>query len=213
MNEIEFINDKTTYALEELDLKLKKYLSYPNGVFLEVGANDGIRQSNTYIFEKFFGWTGILIEPSSWYNYLTENRPNSIIFNCALVSYDWNLPTIKGSFINSSIEAGNLMSTTEQSTLFKKNQSIEVKASTIDDVISTTTFTKFDLISLDCEGSEFSILNGFNFRRHSTKYFLIEIFNDNYENFNQILHLLRDNGYEIEDRLGNHDFIFKNKNI
>lgn len=67
-------------ALDELDLKLRKYISYDNGIFLEVGANDGIRQSNTYIYEKEYGWKGILIEPSIWFNKLKDNRPNSINF-------------------------------------------------------------------------------------------------------------------------------------
>lgn len=35
----------------------------PNGVFVDIGANDGITLSNTYFFEKQMGWTGICIEP------------------------------------------------------------------------------------------------------------------------------------------------------
>ncbi|MDR2406522.1 MAG: FkbM family methyltransferase [Bacteroidales bacterium] len=34
-----------------------------NGIFLDIGANDGISFSNTYRFEKFRNWTGICIEP------------------------------------------------------------------------------------------------------------------------------------------------------
>ena len=33
------------------------------GVFLDIGANDGITFSNTYHFEKFRNWTGLCIEP------------------------------------------------------------------------------------------------------------------------------------------------------
>ena len=31
--------------------------------FVELGANDGIKQSNTFYFEKNLSWRGILIEP------------------------------------------------------------------------------------------------------------------------------------------------------
>ena len=34
-----------------------------NGVFLEMGACDGVLYSNTLFLEKTCGWTGILIEP------------------------------------------------------------------------------------------------------------------------------------------------------
>jgi hypothetical protein len=34
------------------------------GTFLEIGAADGITLSNSYILEKYFGWTGVLCEPA-----------------------------------------------------------------------------------------------------------------------------------------------------
>ncbi len=49
-------------SLLEIDRKLEHYLNYRNGFFIEVGANNGFNQSNTYYFEKFKGWKGILVE-------------------------------------------------------------------------------------------------------------------------------------------------------
>ena len=43
--------------------KLKKYLNYSNGFFIEAGANDGIDQSYTHWLDSY-GWTGLLIEPN-----------------------------------------------------------------------------------------------------------------------------------------------------
>ena len=34
------------------------------GYFIEAGAYDGYEISNTLYFEKFLGWTGILVEPN-----------------------------------------------------------------------------------------------------------------------------------------------------
>ena len=42
--------------------KIEKYLS-ENGLFIEVGANNGFSESNTYYLERFRNWNGILIEP------------------------------------------------------------------------------------------------------------------------------------------------------
>jgi len=51
------------YGLNKIDKKLLKYINYSNGFFIELGANDGLAQSNTIFFEKFRNWHGILIEP------------------------------------------------------------------------------------------------------------------------------------------------------
>ena len=50
-------------ALNNIDKRLLEYLNYPNGFFIECGANDGVNQSNTWYFEKNLNWKGILIEP------------------------------------------------------------------------------------------------------------------------------------------------------
>ena len=39
------------------------YQNKKNGYFVEVGANDGKRLSNTYLLEKDYNWKGICIEP------------------------------------------------------------------------------------------------------------------------------------------------------
>lgn len=46
-----------------------------NGVFLEIGADDGIDKSNTLFFEEQLGWKGMCIEPSpERFNMLKNNR-------------------------------------------------------------------------------------------------------------------------------------------
>jgi hypothetical protein len=70
------------------EYSLRKYLNYNNGFFIEVGANDGIQQSNTLRLEKDLGWKGILIEPSfeSYINCI-KNRKDSLVLNIALTSF------------------------------------------------------------------------------------------------------------------------------
>jgi FkbM family methyltransferase len=34
-----------------------------NGVYVEIGAHDGLRHSNTKLLEDHFGWKGLLVEP------------------------------------------------------------------------------------------------------------------------------------------------------
>lgn len=33
------------------------------GTYIDIGANDGVTFSNTYILDKHFGWSGLLVEP------------------------------------------------------------------------------------------------------------------------------------------------------
>ena len=51
-------------ALNNLDKQLEAYCNYQDGYYVELGAHDGITQSNSFYFEKKKNWKGVLIEPS-----------------------------------------------------------------------------------------------------------------------------------------------------
>ncbi|NBV86455.1 MAG: hypothetical protein EBS01_09385 [Verrucomicrobia bacterium] len=54
-----------SFALNELDWKLRKHLNYPGGVFVEAGANNGVDQTNSLHFERYLNWSGLLVFESS----------------------------------------------------------------------------------------------------------------------------------------------------
>ena len=68
-DKFDLTNKEASFSLNDLDLKLKKYLNYENGFFIEIGANDGVSQSNTLYYEINKGWKGVLVEPN-FNNYL-----------------------------------------------------------------------------------------------------------------------------------------------
>src|SRR5215510_8537437 len=58
------------------------------GVFVDVGAYDGVALSNTCYFEKELGWTGLCIEPNPIvFERLTQNR-NCTTVNCGVGGKD-----------------------------------------------------------------------------------------------------------------------------
>ena len=79
-----------------------------NGFYIELGAFDGISQSNTAFFEFNRNWKGILIEPSKGsYELCKKNRPNSIVYNYCCVSNDYKEEYISGDFNNITMASVN----------------------------------------------------------------------------------------------------------
>jgi hypothetical protein len=71
-----------------------------NGYFIEIGSNHPKLINNTYILEKEFNWTGIMIEyDDKWIELYKKERPNSIhiINDATKIDYyklllDYNVP-------------------------------------------------------------------------------------------------------------------------
>ena len=65
-----------TYSQYGQDVWLLSHLNNKrNGYFIEAGAGDGIRLSNTYLLEKDYSWNGICVEAyQPLYEKLKNNR-------------------------------------------------------------------------------------------------------------------------------------------
>jgi FkbM family methyltransferase len=170
-----------------------------NGFFIELGANDGLTQSNTAFFEKKLGWTGILIEPSEIaYNKCKINRPNSICLNYACVSNKYKDEYIYGDFSNDSLMASIDGIRNNNSNLIK------VKAITLEQILNKYDCKQIDFLSLDTEGYELNILEGLNLDKHRPKFMLIEIYNKDFDN---IIKFLESNHYELHSNISNYNKI------
>lgn len=179
-----------------LDQKLTQIMNYRGGVFIEVGAFDGIVQSNTKLFEECYGWVGILVEPSpNLFEQLCENRPNSLCFQCALGSFEQNGTYILGDF------DGTLMSSVNGERL-NNSHLIQVYLRSLQSILDEVGITHIDFFSLDTEGYEFNILKGIDFEKTEIDYMLIEIYIKDYV---KIVTYLFDNGYEMIDSFTNYN--------
>ena len=203
-------------ALNNLDIKLQKYLNFKKGFFIEAGAYDGVSQSNTYFLEKTKRWEGILIEPIlKDFEEILLNR-NSKAVNCALVDETYNDSHIVMNYAGLMTVADNAMERTRleehvrngiQLHGFEKSYKIKVRARTLSSIIDQFDSPKVDFLSLDVEGAENMVLNGIDFSRHRPSFILVEE-----RDHAKTKALMENASYKQIDQLSLHDFLYSDAN-
>jgi len=202
-------------------------LNFKNGFYLECGANNGIRQSNTIFLEKYLGWKGILIEPNLKYlNQCKLHRSSeNIFYGCALVS-DEQTKTVFGNFDEdhggealmammdwnpdeSLYEVGYIECIKDK---FKTRKKVEVPAKTLQSILIENNIKHIDFISLDMEGYEYESLKHFNFSLFDINYILIE--HGNRPKYEQIItDLMIKNNYNLYKKISINDNLYRKNNL
>jgi FkbM family methyltransferase len=159
-----------SYSQIGQDLEVIKFYKYKSGgFFVDIGANDGIEISNTYLLENRFAWRGICCEPiPSKFEKCFKNRPYSICYNDAvynqsglLLSFDIAIGSDLFSGISEHIDC-------HKSFVDSNSTTIKVKSISLTDVLDKADAPLFiEYMSLDTEGSEFEILKNFNFEKYT----------------------------------------------
>ena len=189
--------------------------------YIEVGANDGITQSNTFFLEKKYKAKGMLIEasPSLYEKCFLYRSKQNIIENYALVS-----PSYKKGFVK--LIFGNLFTTQSK----PKKGSLEharkgvirklpirkllglpkdhvynffAPTTTLNSLIEMHSINNVDLLSLDVEGNELAILEGCSLEKGHIKNILVET--SDYKTINDYL---INSGYFLIKKLSGHDYLY-----
>lgn len=205
------------FGLDGLDQRLESYLNYDNGFFVELGANDGVRQSNTLYFEKYRGWSGVLIEPIPHrYMECLENRgEKNTIFCNACVPFDYDQKYVDMLFIdlmsvseNLSLDIGDVEEHVRRGESFLQRTERTVRfgavAATLNHLLHGAGAPKtIDLLSLDVEGAELDVLRGIDLEVYEFNYMLIES-----RAPTPLVSFLNQHNYEVVDMLSKHDYLF-----
>jgi FkbM family methyltransferase len=205
-------------AMDEMDAKLAMHIDLAQGFFVEAGANDGYHQSNTYRLERVHGWRGVLIEPvTSLYKAARRERPNSYVFNCALVSSDYDdesvqlvyggmMTTVSGA--RDSVSADRAWAQRAHAVVQEKPEhEFSIEARTISSILDEINAPEVDFLSLDVEGFEPQVLRGIDFKRHAPRWILVEI-REGESNRNDVEASLGDH-YAVVEQLSPCDILYR----
>ena len=139
-------------------------LRYPlKGIFVDVGASDGIYGNNTYFFEKI-GWRGLCIDADpSHHAHLQANR--RLVETCAVSS------------VRGEVEFYQHDTDSTLSGIYCRGVDytpIKVQSRTLEDLLVLHDIDKIDLLDIDVEGSEIDVWNSFNPELYQPEVIIIE---------------------------------------
>lgn len=183
---------------------------FNDGSFLELGALNGRRYSNTKFFEDNMGFNqGVLIEPNpESFTELVKNRPKCECFNYAIHAEHKSV-----SFLTDGNPAMNCVDHSEAKTHIKAfhrrpdlSISSTVPAERLDVILQKTKLKYLDFWSLDVEGSELQCLNSMDW---SLPIGLVII--ETAANKEQIDNIMINRGFSVKEQLCS-DTIYFNLN-
>jgi len=208
------------HGLNQLDRKMEKYLDYDGGFYVELGANDGVTQSNTLYFEKHRGWKGVLIEPAP-HNYLKcrANRSAANRVHCAAcVSFGFDREFVRIAYSNlmstpiglASDIADPMAHARLGSQFLGQGEDVfeyGAVARTLNDLlIESGAPARVDFLSLDVEGAELEVLQGVDHAAYRFKYLLVKC--RDFERMNAFLQGVK---YRFVESLTPNDYLFRSE--
>lgn len=164
------------------------------GFFVEFGATNGIKNSNTWLLEKDLGWRGILAEPNPiWHSDLFRSRSAFIDTRCVSSDSGKLVPFLATDDVDPELSGIASFSNADHfAAVRSKGKVIELETISLDDLLDKYSAPQeIDYLSIDTEGSELEILSSYSFR-HSFKLISVE---NNRLNEKSVDDLLRSRGY------------------
>ena len=141
------------------------FLNFFQGVcgrtYVEIGAFDGVINSNTFFFNKHMNWTGILVEanPTSFAK-AKANRPSDRVYHAAITND--NAETVTFLFNDQRPQLNGIANVADAGRM-RSFQEVQVPVNTFRKIFAETGVTRVDFFSLDVEGAEYIVLQTIDF--------------------------------------------------
>ena len=144
------------------------------GRCVEVGANDGVTGSASYLFEQR-GWQCLLVEPIPALVQEIRKHRSCRIVNCAASAGEGQATF----FVAENVEAiSGLDLSPERAEWIQRAggtiKEITVRTATLDSLLEEAGFGELDFVTIDVEGHELSVLEGFDLDKHVPRIVILE---------------------------------------
>jgi FkbM family methyltransferase len=140
------------------------------GVFVDVGAHDGVSFSNTLFLERYLEWRGLCIEPiPEIYNHLVKNRSAICIHACVARQGGMKkFLRVRGyaEMLSGMVDSYDPQHTQRIHDEVRESggsmEMIDVQAVRLDDLFRSHGIRSIDLLCIDVEGAEIEALASFD---------------------------------------------------
>lgn len=173
------------------------------GTFVDIGAYDGLTGSNSLFFEKWRGWTGVLVEPVA-----AQRERAETLRSCPCLPYAIAGSEGEAQFMaitKGYTQMSGLIDSYDPELLSQvradprhSEDLVTVQTRTIAQILEEADLPNPDFISLDIEGGELAALEAFDFDTFTVTAWAIE----NNTGAPDIAKLMRGNGYDLIEFCG-----------
>ena len=172
------------------------------GTYIELGALDGVKFSNSHVFHYTRQWKGVLIELMEYnFNLLTENRKDELATIHAGVCDQKSLLHYYGKGAIGGIYEFSAPSFRKMwwgDVTLDDPKVKTIECDTMDSLLKiSTNETYFDFLSLDVEGAEMTVLKSIDFDRVGFGIVLAEANEHNPLKNLAMRHYLQEKGYDF----------------
>jgi FkbM family methyltransferase len=175
-----------------------------DGVFVEIGGYDGVTGSNCLFFELRRGWSGFLVEPSPTFFPQAAAVRRCACHQVALAGKEGEAEFLEiregltqmGGLVD-NYDAG-LRSCVEEDDRYE-GEVISVPTRTLASLLDEAGYKEIDYVSLDVEGAEMAVMEGFDFDRYRVAVWTIE---NNRGDVGAIPKFMVSKGYQRVERIG-----------
>lgn len=195
------------------------FKGHRGGVFIDIGAHNGVTYSNTCFFEKERGWAGICIEPMpARFAELKASRNCLCVEGCIsdingidqlLMVSSPRVDTEMLSGLLHKYDARHLERVKKEISLYGGTYDIiDVECHVLNDLLENNGITHVNYLSIDTEGGEFDILASIDYSKFKIDVITVE---DNYGD-SRFIPFLEEKGYRFVAHL-EWDLLFVHKDF
>jgi FkbM family methyltransferase len=145
-----------------------------NGYCVEIGAYDGRTGSASYAFEQR-GWNCLLVEPMPALVEEIRKHRACMVVNCAVS----DRAGTASFFVAENVEQMSTLDLTSDRLQWIEQvggaiKEITVRTATLDSLLAEAAFPEIQFITIDVEGHEMAVLEGFSLGAHRPRIVIIE---------------------------------------